>query len=230
MCFERLTGSLRRNTKTRLCRFFSLANVVPPSIYVPRSAFSRMAGRAARRPAVSRQTKYGRPSCRTASRFFIIASPRYIQMLKRDASRQRPALPLPSLRLKEQRSRQPLGKTDGRRLSADSVRASVPPIRREGKSPSVRSYIPYTPADAQPATCRSRRSRCGYPQTRGRLHRHNAGGSARRSAAFPDCALMESDLPQYPFCSTPYTACSWVKPSNSSWSISPSREKEPERR
>ena len=101
-------------------------------------------------------------------------------------------------------------------------------IRREGKSPSVRSYIPYTPADARPATCRSRRSRCGYPQTRGRLHRHNAGGSARRSAAFPDCAPMESDLPQYPFCSTPYTACSWVNPSNSSWSISLSREKAPD--
>lgn len=61
-------------------------------------------------------------------------------MLKRDASRQRPALPLPSLRLKEQRSRQPLGKTDGRRLSADSVRASVPPHSTGGKIP-FRSFL-----------------------------------------------------------------------------------------
>ncbi len=141
-------------------------------------------------------------------------------------SRQRPALPLPSLRLKEQRSRQPLGKTDGRRLSADSVRASIPPIRREGKSPSVRSYIPLharrraavhlsftafpmrVPADTRPAAPSQRRRK------------------RKEVRRFPPTALpMESDLPQYPFCSTPYTACSWVKPSNSSWSISPSQEK-----
>ena len=162
-------------TQKRGSAVFSLANVVPLNIFVPRSAFSRMAGRAARRAAVSRQTKYGRPPCRTASRFFIIASPRYIQTLKRDASRQRPALPLSSLRLKEQRSRQPLGKTDGRRLSADSVRASVPPHSTGGKIPfrsflhslharrRVAGHLPFTafpmrvPADMRPAAPSQRR-------------------------------------------------------------------------
>ena len=96
-------------------------------------------------------------------------------MLKRDASRQRPALPLPSLRLKEQRSRQPLGKTDGRRLSADSVRASVPPHSTGGKIPfrsflhslharrRAAGHLSYTafpmrvPADTRPAAPSQRR-------------------------------------------------------------------------
>lgn len=112
MCFERPAGSFRKNTKTRLCRFFVGERRAVKHI---RTALRfQLYGRTRRSPCRRvAANKIRRPSCRTASRSFIIASPRYIQMLKRDASRQRPALPLPSLRLKEQRSRQPLGKTDG---------------------------------------------------------------------------------------------------------------------
>lgn len=139
MCFERPAGSFRKNTKTRLCRFFVGERRAVKHIRTALrfQLYGRTRRSPCRRVAANKIRETVLPD---GLRSFIIASPRYIQMLKRDASRQRPALPLPSLRLKEQRSRQPLGKTDGRRLSADSVRASVPPHSTGGKIP-FRSFL-----------------------------------------------------------------------------------------
>lgn len=210
MCFERPAGSFRKNTKTRLCRFFVGERRAVKHI---RTALRfQLYGRTRRSPCRRVAANKIRETVLPDGLPFLYHcfSPLYTDAKARCKQTKTCASFAVS---PSQGTAQPTAAWKNRRAA---------PQRRFGTGVCSAAFdgrenpLPFVP------TFPTR------PQTRGRLHRHNAGGSARRSAAFPDCAPMESDLPQYPFCSTPYTACSWVNPSNSSWSISLSREKAPD--